>query len=245
MENWFVNRGLIHYLPILTTLLSTAFFFVIFRRFLIRRKMHLLWWSIGVATYGLGTLLESIITLFGNNAFLNKSWYIAGAILGGFPLAQGSAYLHLKKKHADLLTAIALPIILIVSIFVAISPVNYQNLESFRPSGAALEWQTVRLLTPFINLYSAIFLIGTAAYSAFAYLRHPLGRSRAFGNGLIAFGALLPGIGGAMAKGGVVEALYVGECLGIMLIWIGYDVCQRSDFRIEEGAILKAPQNPA
>ncbi|MCV6005529.1 hypothetical protein OFO99_39430, partial [Escherichia coli] len=79
-----------HYIPILTTLFSGFFFFSIFGRYRLKGSPHLLWWSIGVFTYGLGTALESLITLLGNSPELNKAWYVAGAILGGYPLAQGS-----------------------------------------------------------------------------------------------------------------------------------------------------------
>ena len=44
----------------------------------------------------------------------------------------------------------------------------------------------------------------------------------------IAVGALLPGIGGGMAKAGMVEALYVGELVGLILIWLGYRFCVRA-----------------
>jgi hypothetical protein len=100
-------------------------------------------------------------------------------------------------------------------------------MDSFRPSGASLEWQWVRLLTPFINTYSAIFLIGGALYSAIRYTRIENGRNRAIGNTLITVGALLPGIGGGMAKAGMVEALYIGEFIGLILIYIGYRWCLR------------------
>jgi sulfite exporter TauE/SafE len=38
------------------------------------------------------------------------------------------------------------------------------------------------------------------------------------------FGAILPGIGGSMARAGMVEGLYVGELAGLILIWLGYHV---------------------
>ena len=227
MNATFNQLGPVHYLPILTTILSAIFLFQIFRRYLSRRGTHLLWWSIGVFTYGLGTFLEAVITLTGNTVVKNKLWYIAGAILGGYPLAQGSVYLHFRQKTANILTAISLPFIVITSILVLLSPVNTDLLETFRPSGASLGWQWVRLLTPFINTYSAIFLIGSAFYSAIRYSQVENGKNRAIGNAFITVGALLPGIGGAMAKGGVVEALYIGEFIGIILIWIGYRVCLR------------------
>lgn len=227
MNSTFSELGAVHYLPILTTLFSAIFLFQILRRYLIRGGTHLLWWSIGVFTYGLGTFIEAVITLSGNNVVKNKLWYIAGAILGGYPLAQGSVYLHFRKRTADILTGISLPFIVVTSILVLLSPVNLELLETFRPSGASLGWQWVRLLTPFINTYSAIFLIGSALLSAIRYSQVENGKNRAIGNAFITVGALLPGIGGAMAKGGVVEALYIGEFVGIILIWIGYRICLR------------------
>ena len=44
---------------------------------------------------------------------------------------------------------------------------------------------------------------------------------------LLVVGAILPAIGGTMAKAGTVEALYVAELLGLALIWIGYTFCVR------------------
>lgn len=215
----------VHYLPILTTIFSICFLTDIGGRFIAKGGRHLMWWAIGVVTYGLGTFLEGYITLFGNTPLLNKSWYVAGAILGGYPLAQGSVYLHFSRRTANILTAISLPFIIISAVLVFLSPINVDLLESFRPSGASLEWQWVRLLTPFINTYSAIFLIGSAFYSAIRYAKVENGKNRAIGNAFITVGALLPGIGGGMAKAGMVEALYVGEFIGIILIFIGYRVC--------------------
>jgi len=215
----------VHYLPILTTLFSVYFLTDIGGRYLAKGGRHLLWWAIGVLTYGLGTLFEAWITLFGNTPLLNKGWYVAGAILGGYPLAQGSVYLHFSRRTANILTAITLPFIVISGILVFLSPLDESLLQSFRPSGASLQWQWVRLLTPFINTYSAIFLIGSAFYSAIRYAKVENGKNRAIGNAFITVGALLPGIGGGMAKAGIVEALYIGEFIGIILIYLGYRIC--------------------
>jgi hypothetical protein len=223
----FDSLSLVHYIPILTTLFSAFFFVNIIRRYFMKGGAHLLWWGIGVFTYGLGTLLESLITLLGNTPTLNKFWYVAGAILGGYPLAQGSVYLHFNKKTAHFLSAITVPFIVLASVLVMLSPVNTALLEIHRPSGASLEWQWVRLLTPFINLYSAIFLIGSALLSAIRYSKIENGKNRAIGNILITIGALLPGIGGSLAKAGLVEALYIGEFIGIILIYLGYRICLR------------------
>lgn len=73
-----------------------------------------------------------------------------------------------------------------------------------------------------------MFLIGGALYSCVRFMLSGNNPRRALGTGLIALGALLPGIGGTMAKAGHVEALYVGEFFGIILIWLGYEACLRA-----------------
>lgn len=219
------HPALVHYIPVATTVLSIVFTIVLMRRFFMGYKMHFLWWGLGVACYGLGTALEASVTLFGNTVFLTKAWYIAGALLGGYPLATGTVYLLMRRKTANLLTAISLPVIIGLSICVAISPVNLDQMLPYKPGGAVLGWYWVRLCTPFVNLYAAFFLIGGAIYSASYYAKRKETKHRMIGNILIAVGALLPGIGGSLAKAGIVEGLYIGEFLGIIIIWLGYRSC--------------------
>ena len=120
-------------------------------------------------------------------------------------------------------------------LLVVLSPVDVVFLEPDRPSGAILAWRWVRLLTPFINLYAVFFLIGGALRSAWRHYRLRGHMYRAMGNALIAFGAILPGIGGAFAKAGRVEVLYVGECIGLILIWIGERVCSKEPVKAPAG----------
>jgi hypothetical protein len=217
----------IHYLPIVTTVLSALFATTLYRRWLERRSPHLWWWAFGISTYGAGTAIESAITLFGNTVALTKAWYVAGALLGGYPLAQGSLFLSWPRPVARKLTAVTLTFVVIASILVVLSPVDLAMLEPNRPSGAILGWRWIRLLTPFINLYAVFFLIGGAIRSAWRHYKERGHLYRAAGNALIAVGAILPGIGGGFAKAGRVEVLYVGECLGLMLIWAGERLCSR------------------
>ncbi len=218
----------VHYLPIATTALSAVFFAMLLRRYITRHSgPHLLWWAGGIFAYGLGTALEGSITVFGNTGTLTKAWSIAGALLGGYPLAQGTVYLLLPRRTAHLLTAITVPYMLVMAVLVILSPVNADVLQPHKPSGSILEWQWVRAMTPLLNGYAAAFLIGGAVYSAVRFARQTGAANRALGNSLIAVGALLPGVGGSMAKAGVVEALYVGEFVGLILIWAGYAACVR------------------
>jgi hypothetical protein len=221
----------VHYVPILTTILSALFAASLYRRYRVRHAPHLWWWAFGITTYGLGTAIESSITLFGNTVALTKLWYIAGALLGGYPLAQGSLYLSWPRTLANWLTVVSVAFVTVATALVILSPVDTSALEPHRPSGAILAWHWVRLLTPFINLYAVFFLIGGAIRSAW---RHYYDRGhgyRAAGNALIALGAILPGIGGSFAKAGLVEVLYIGECVGLIVIWLGDRVCSRQVVR--------------
>lgn len=232
----------IHYIPILTTVLSALFALSLYRRWRHRGAPHLWWWAFGITTYGAGTAVESLITLLGNTVVLTKVWYVAGAILGGYPLAQGSLYLSWPRRFANRLTVLSLTFVVISSVLVLLSPVNLAALEPTRPSGAILGWAWVRLLTPFINIYAVFFLIGGAIRSAW---RHYFERGhyyRAWGNALIAFGAILPGIGGSFAKAGHVEVLYVAECIGLIVIWMGDRVCSRQDVKAPEVTVRPLPE---
>lgn len=216
------------YLPIATTIMSVVFCAALLRRYRSKGKgTHLLWWAAGVFFYGVGTGLEGSITLFGNSIALTKTWYIAGALLGGYPLAQGTVYLLLRRRTANILTALTLPFIAVVSLLVVLSPVHADLMDPVKPGGAILGWRWVRLCTPVINLYAMFFLVGGAILSAKRFARQPATRHRAIGNALIATGAMMPAIGGAMAKAGIVEGLYVGEFVGLIFIWLGYAYCVR------------------
>lgn len=215
-----------HYIPIITTLLSVWFATNILKRYDGKRHaLHLLWWGIGVAVYGAGTLFESVHALFGFSAINFKFWYVSGALLGGAPLAIGSIYLHFNKKVGHTAVALLSMAVAITSVFVILSPIHVE-LASGALNSKVLEWQAIRGVSPFINGLAAIFLIGTAVYSAVQFGRKRETYNRAIGNWLIAIGALLPGIGGFYSRLGHTEVLYVGEFLGIILIWLGYHRCQ-------------------
>ena len=234
----------IHYIPLASTILCLIFAPILLHRYFVKGSgLHMLWWGLGIVAYGIGTGLEATISIFGNTVFLTKAWYIAGALFGGYPLAQGSVYLLLEKKMAHRLTLITLPLILVVAVLVVLSPANMEAFEAHKPGGSVLEWTWVRAFTPFINIYAVIFLVGGAIYSGIRFFKKQ-GEgdgARALGNASIAFGGLLPGIGGTMAKMGMVEALYIGEFVGLIFIWAGFSICARAPRIIRQPKAEPAP----
>ena len=215
-------RSPVHFVPILTTLIAAFFTVALLARFRAKGGRHLLWWAVGTTTYALGTATEAAVTLFGWHEPLFRLWYIAGALLGGAPLAQGTVYLLLSRKTADRLTVALVAVITIAAVCVLASPLDLTLVETHRLSGRVLAWSWVRAFSPFVNLYAFVFLVGGALLSAWRFARNAETSHRATGNALIALGALLPGIGGTFTRFGHVEVLYVTEFLGLCLLWAGY-----------------------
>lgn len=159
----------IPYIPIFTTLLGGVFFVQILKHYQQRKGRHLLWWTIGVLTFILGTASESYNSLFGFNEFNLRFWYIIGALLGGFPLAQGTVYLLMKPRFAFYTSLIFIIYISVAAILVWLSPVTLPDGFDGRLTGSVLEWSWVRLFSPFINIYAFLFLVGGACVSAYRY----------------------------------------------------------------------------
>jgi len=218
----------IDYIPIVTTLIAAYFTREIFLHYRDRKTAYLFWWTLGVLTFGLGTLAESIQALAGWSEANLKYWYITGALLGGFPLAQGSVYLLTNRKFAHATTVLMVSIIILAGILVVSTPLSIPDDFNQQLSGSVFTWEWVRYFSPLINIYSFIFLVGGAIYSAFRYYGLKDRRVQFKGNIYIAIGGLLPGVGGTFARMGHVEVLFVTELIGLSLIYIGYKVIKEA-----------------
>ncbi|HLK81067.1 MAG TPA: hypothetical protein VKT99_06170 [Xanthobacteraceae bacterium] len=228
---------MVSYIPVLTTLFSVFFLSRIVPHYLSKRSQYLLWWTLGVLTFGMGTLTESINAIFGWSEWNTKVWYIVGALLGGYPLAQGTIYLLMKKRFADISAMACSAFILVAAVCVASSPVEVPQEFDYRLTGRVFAWQWVRGFSPLLNLYAFVFLFGGAVYSAIQYFAKERGRTRFLGNILIAIGALLPGIGGSFTRFGYVEVLYITEFIGLTFIYLGYNMMRK-----DQSASLHANQ---
>jgi len=233
---------LVDYLPIVTTLVAAAFSLALLRRWRGRRTgPHLAWWAFGVLVYGVGTFTEAATTLFGWHEWLFRAWYVSGALLGGAPLAQGTAYLLLRRKTANWLTVALVSSVVLASAVVLLTPISYGRVETHHLTGQVFASAWPRVFAPFLNTYAFVLLVGGAAVSAWRYRRKRATRSRFAGNVLIAVGALLPGIGGAATRYGHTEVLYVTELVGLVLIYLGY---RQATLKVAEASREEAVQLP-
>ncbi|MEN8171994.1 MAG: hypothetical protein ABFS03_03850 [Chloroflexota bacterium] len=219
----FVNT----WLPLISAIVSFIFATVVFTRYLARKRPHLLLWSIGMVFYGIGGFCEWYYGFFGWNELVYRMWYLFGAILVAAWLGQGTVYLLAKRKWAHIL----LVLLILGSVYGAFKVFSAQidpglltvsTHTGSELSGHAITTPGVRSLTPIFNLYGTATLVGGAIYSAWIFFRKRVLLHRTIGNILIAIGALAPAFGGAFSRMGISAALYIGELLGAVLMFIGF-----------------------
>ena len=219
--------SVLRFLPFVSFILSFVFAFFVFKRYLVRKGLYLLLWSIGMVFYGIGGFCEAFYGFFGWNPFIFRLWYLFGAILVAAWLGQGTVYLLARKRTAHILMVIlgAASIFAVIRVFTAQLDPSLMSTSlhtGSELSGHAIVTSGVRSLTPFFNIYGTLTLVGGAAYSAFIFWRKRVLLHRVIGNVLIAFGAILPAFGGSLSRFGIPGALYISELLGAILMFIGF-----------------------
>ncbi|MGC8779488.1 MAG: hypothetical protein ACP5UQ_01345 [Anaerolineae bacterium] len=214
-------------LPFLSSLISFIFAGLVFRRYLIRRRAHLLLWGIGMTMYGLGGFCEGYYGAFGWHPLIFRLWYLFGAMLVAAWLGQGTAYLLIRRRWVHVLMIVLGLASLYGAARVFGAQLDPAAMGSSLHTGSELSGKAivspgVRSLTPFFNLYGTALLVGGAAYSAWIFWRKRILLHRVIGNVLIATGALLPAFGGSFSRLGIGGALYISELLGAVLLFAGF-----------------------
>ncbi len=214
-------------IPFISSLISFIFAAIVLRRYFLRKGPHLLLWGIGMVFYGVGGFCEGYYGAFGWNPLIYRLWYLFGAILVAAWLGQGTVYLLAKRKLANgLMIVLALGSLFgLIRVFgVELDPelLATSAHTGSELSGDAIVDSSVRMLTPFFNIYGTVALVGGAAWSAWIFFRKRVLLHRTIGNILIAVGALLPAFGGAFSRFGISGALYILELLGAILMFTGF-----------------------
>ncbi len=218
-----------HYISILSTLISFIFAYAVFRRYALKRGSHLLHWGIGLVFYGLGTLTEVILGFTYSTPVL-KLWYLSGAMLTAAWLGQGTVYLLLRRRGVAPALSVVLVIATLTSALLVFAAPVTAAAAGYNPGLPASEQYKeimVRsgpmiLLTILLNIYGTITLVGGAIYSSYLFWRKKVLVNRMVGNILIAAGALMPASAGTFVQAGLVDMLYLSEFIGVVLMYAGF-----------------------
>jgi drug/metabolite transporter (DMT)-like permease len=218
-------------LQILAALLMFAFAAYVLHRYLIRGKLHFLFWGIGLAMFGIASAAGAILGLAWNR-WVFFAWYLFGAILTAAWIGHGTVYLLVRKTKAHVLTTVLLlaSVIALFLLLVALSdldsskfnssvPISEQYREIMPPiSNGGL----VRLSTPFFNIYGLIALAGGAIWSSYLFWRKRVLPNRVIGNVLIALGALIIASASTLTRLGLGSVLYIGQVVAAIMMFSGF-----------------------
>jgi hypothetical protein len=236
-----------HYISILSTIVTFVFALAVFNRYRSRGGTHLLLWGVGLVLYGLGTFTEALM-VFTFHPLALKVWYLCGAMLTAAWLGQGTIHLLVRKRGvASTLTAIlaivslaAIVLVLSAPVTAAASSYNVNQPASVQYKDILIRTTPVIILTILLNVYGTIGLVGGAIYSAFLFWRKKVLVNRVLGNLFIAGGALMPAMAGSFVKAGLADWLYLSEFLGVVLMYAGF-IQATSPRQVTEPGAVPAP----
>ncbi len=219
-------------LPFVSSVIMLIFTLSVFQRYLVRRRLHFLFWAIGLAMFGAGSFAEAYFAVSGWSATIFFIWYLFGAALNAAWIGHGSLLLLVRKRWVHVLTGLLIvgSVIAAVLMVQALSKSNvaayvrgvpiseqYRNVMPPIKQGGL-----VRLTTPFFNIYGLLTLAGGALWSAWLFLRKQVLPNRVIGNVLIAAGALSIGLASALTRVGNGSFLYLGELVAAVLMYAGF-----------------------
>lgn len=211
---------MIHFIPLVSAIVSLVFALAVLDQFFARRKPYQLVWTIGLFMYSISTGAEFWVGVWGLNDTVYRLWYLFGAIFVAAYLGMGTLYLLASHRVAHTIMVILSIASLYATFRVFTASIDLSNLPVL--AGIAMP-QGVRLMTPLFNTFGTVALVGGAIYSAWVFWRRKIMPHRVVSNILIAVGAILPAVGGThMRLGGGLQLFYLFELLGIIIIFIGF-----------------------
>lgn len=215
-------------LPLVSAVVSFVFAVAVVKKWSARLShKHLLVWGIGLVFYGIGGAAEAYTGAFGFQPVVLKIWYLFGAVLVAAWLGQGTVFLLARDKWVKITTILLTVASVGAALAVLIAPVDPTYQAGAELTGKAFSVTWVRMITPFFNVYGTVTLVGGALYSAFLFWRKRVLPHRMIGNILIAAGAMAPALGGILNRFGL-PGLYIGEFLGVFMMYIGFLEASRS-----------------
>ena len=230
--------------PLLATVVALVFAVVLARRLAARWRWHEALWTVALLMYAIASISAALGVANGWTANEYRLYWLFGAVLNVPYLAQGEAYLLVRRRtvaHVLLVALVALTIA--ATIVVWMSSVNGAELAKALPLGNKA-WQASR--SPYhlrwLSWIGYIALVGGLVWSARTMGSSPELRSRTGGILIIALGATVVAIGSGVGAGlDVVPLFAVALAAGIAVMFWGFILSSRPAARpVPQGAVTSS-----
>ena len=191
--------------------ISAAFAFLVLHQWLARRKAYQLAWTVGLFMFAGAAFTQFLAEAYGWTDPVYRVYYFLAAPLVAV-LGVGSAFL-VNKRLGIALSLYATVLTVGFAWVVFTATVNPVALLAPIPAGNGFPG-SVRIWSPLFTVPGSLALIGIALISYW--------RTRFAFNLWIAAGAIVAAGSGALATLGITWLLYLGELLGIALMFWGF-----------------------
>ncbi len=209
-----------------TAVLGFVFFALVFRQYLLRRRMHQLAWSIGLLFYAVAAAMEAWSEASGHwDPTVYRIYIVLAASLVGF-LGLGTLYLVARKRRWGDGYAVFLIVCMVVFLIgtFSVDLDTAKLVPGITVGGQALgeSLSFPRVMSLPINITGTVLLFGGAALSVWRFARRREFGYRVWANVLIAAGAALLAALGSRARLGNTTGLYPAEMVAAALMLAGF-----------------------
>lgn len=236
MEKCFKLFLIMIWLSVATILVSSGFASFVLSRYLEQGGGHFFFWGVGVFFYMLAVFSEILLQFFFGQIFVHL-WYLSGAILTAAWLGQGSLHFIASTHWATRVTSrVLVTASILAAIFITYLKVD---IAGYNGEPIALVYQKVlprplwlKILTVSFNVYGTLLLVFAFLWVSFQFFfknkkenEKPLAKISfkpwlAFS--IFTAGTMIPAVGSALVKKGLVEFLSLSEFLGAVFMLLGY-----------------------
>lgn len=200
-----------------SAVISAIFAFLVLHQWMARRKAYQIAWTVGLLMFAFAAFTQFLAEVYGWTDPVNRAYYIYRAYYFlAAPLVAvlgvGSAFL--ASRRLGMVFSLYTAVLAVGFAWVVFTTsVNPAALAQSIPAGNGFP-ESVRIWSPLFTIPGSLALIGIALISYW--------RARLAFNLWIAAGAIVAAGSGSLATLGVTWVLYLGELVGIALMFWGF-----------------------
>ena len=205
--------------PLVTTLVSSAFAVAVALQYARKRRPSQLAWAIGLLLFAVAAFMGVLARGGGATDVEYRLFYLFGAITNVAWLALGTVFI-VAPRFGRAALALVLVLSVVAAYAVFASPVNIAvavDTGKGFPDGSL-----PRILAAIGSGVGSLVLIGGALWSAWVFFRRRNQGRRALANAVIAIGVFIVAAGGTVAFTGASGILELTNLVGVSVMFVGF-----------------------